>query len=83
MNELSLKFKAGEVLLNNHTLAQLYVSFRINYIKLTIYNRFEITSAKINGLAISQTESLLLWVPVISVTGAPNYCFQWNICSKK
>ena len=40
MYELSLKFKAGEVLRNNHTLAQLYVSFRINYIKLTIYNRF-------------------------------------------
>ena len=29
MNKL-LKFKAGEVLRNNHKLAQLYVSFRIN-----------------------------------------------------
>ena len=30
MNKL-LKFKAVEVLRNNHKLAQLYVSFRINY----------------------------------------------------
>ena len=39
MNKL-LKFKAVEVLRNNHKLAQLYVSFRINY-KFSIYNRFE------------------------------------------
>ena len=39
MNKL-LKFKAGDVLRNNHKLAQLYVSFRINY-KFSIYNRFE------------------------------------------
>ena len=35
-----LKFKAGDVLRNDHNLAQLYVSFRINY-KFSIYNRFE------------------------------------------
>ena len=34
MNKL-LKFKAGEVLRNNHKLAQLYTSFRISY-KFTI-----------------------------------------------
>ena len=39
MNE-HLKFKAGEVLRNNHKLAQLHVSFRLNY-KFSIYNRFE------------------------------------------
>ena len=39
MNEL-LKFKAVEVLRNNHKLAQLYVSFRIKY-KFSIYDRFE------------------------------------------
>ena len=39
MNKL-LKFKAVEVLRNNHKLAQLYVSFRINY-KFSIYDRFE------------------------------------------
>ena len=39
MNKL-FKFKAGEILRNNHKLAQLYVIFRISY-KFTIYNRFE------------------------------------------
>ena len=39
MNKL-LKFKAVEVLRNNHKLAQLYVRFRINY-KFSIYDRFE------------------------------------------
>ena len=35
-----LKFKAVEVLRNNHKLAQRYVSFRTNY-KFSIYDRFE------------------------------------------
>ena len=35
-----LKFTAREVLRNNHKVAQLCVSFRINY-KFSIYNRFE------------------------------------------
>ena len=39
MNKL-LKLKAGDVLRNNYKLAQLYVSFRINY-KFSINNRFE------------------------------------------
>ena len=39
MNKL-LNLKAGKVLRNNHKLAQLYVSFPINY-KFSIYNRFE------------------------------------------
>ena len=39
MNKL-LKLKAGDVLRNNHKLAQLYVSFRMNY-TFSIYNRFE------------------------------------------
>ena len=39
MNKL-LKFKAVEVLRNNHKLAQLYVSFRINY-RFSIYDRIE------------------------------------------
>ena len=39
MNKL-LKLKAGEVLRNNRELAQLYVTFRINY-KFSIYNGFK------------------------------------------
>ena len=39
MNKL-LNFKAVEALRNSHKLAQLYVSFRINY-KFSIYDRFE------------------------------------------
>ena len=35
-----LKFKAVEVLRNNHKFAQFYVSFRINY-RISIYDRFE------------------------------------------